>query len=147
MISATVVSFVFLIMLVAMESFHFHFRPVSRIIINKPVNTKTSRFIIESQINAKQEDQGDSQYWQGDWVCADCGYVYDKDIDGGGKYFEQQSKGFICPQCSAPRKRYAKKVGDQWGVTRDGGDLPIYAWTFLGLAVTTWFALVYVPTL
>jgi len=38
-----------------------------------------------------------------------------KDFDGGGLYFEQQKKGFICPQCSAPRKRYAKKVGDQWG--------------------------------
>jgi len=37
------------------------------------------------------------------------------DFDGGGLYFEQQKKGFICPQCSAPRKRYAKKVGDQWG--------------------------------
>lgn len=80
-------------------------------------------------------------------VCADCGYVYDKDIDGGGLYFEQQKKGFICPQCSAPRRRYAKKVGDKWGVTNDGGDLPIYAVTFLGLALTTWFALVYVPTL
>jgi len=88
-----------------------------------------------------------TEYWQGDWVCADCGYIYDIDIDGGGLYFEQQKRGFICPQCSAPRKRYAKKVGDQWGVTRDGGDLPIYAWTFVGLAATTWFALVYVPQL
>ena len=45
---------------------------------------------------------------------ADCGYIYDRDIDGNGKYFEEQKKGFICPQCSAPRKRYAKKVGDSW---------------------------------
>jgi len=88
-----------------------------------------------------------SEYWQGDWVCADCGYVYDIDYDGGGLYFEQQKKGFICPQCSAPRRRYAKKVGDQWGVTLDGGDFPIYITTFAGLAFTIWFALVYVPTL
>lgn len=80
-------------------------------------------------------------------MCADCGYVYDKDIDGGGKYFEEQGRGFICPQCSAPRKRYAKKVGDEWGVTQDGGDLPIYAFTFGGLAIVTWFALYYVPSL
>jgi rubredoxin len=92
-------------------------------------------------------NMAETEYWQGEWVCADCGYVYDRDIDGGGLYFEQQQRGFICPQCSAPRKRYAKKVGDQWGVTRDGGDLPIYAFTFLGLAITTWFALVYVPSL
>ena len=72
-------------------------------------------------------------YWEGDWVCADCGYVFDKDIDGGGKYFEDHKKGFICPQCSAPRRRYAKKVGDKWGVTNDGGDFPIYALTAAGM--------------
>jgi len=95
---------------------------------------------------AKKPDEG-SQYWQGDWVCADCGYIYDRDIDGGGMYFEEQKRGFICPQCSAPRKRYAKAVGGQWGVTRDGGDFPIYAWTLVGLAATTYYALVVVPTL
>ena len=80
-------------------------------------------------------------------VCADCGYIYDRDVDGGGEYFENQPKGFVCPQCSAPRKRFAKKVGDKWGVTNDGGDLPIYAFTILGLLFTAWFALVYVPTM
>jgi len=34
-----------------------------------------------------------------------------------------------------------------WSVTNDGGDLPIYAFTFLGLAATIWFMLVVVPTL
>ena len=94
----------------------------------------------------KADDAG-SQYWQGDWVCADCGYIYDRDIDGGGKYFEEQKRGFICPQCSAPRKRYAKAVGDQWGVTRDGGDVPIYLWTAIGLAATVYFTFYVVPTL
>jgi hypothetical protein len=28
-------------------------------------------------------------YWEGEWVCADCGYIYDRD-DCGGLYFEQQ---------------------------------------------------------
>ena len=78
------------------------------------------KVIIQRDTNQKKEEEVKSgtEYWQGEWVCADCGYVYDRDIDGGGLYFEQQKKGFICPQCSAPRKRYAKKVGDQWGVTR-----------------------------
>jgi rubredoxin len=111
----------------------------------------TSVRSVRSSLQAKKPEVAtpvtDSKYWQGDWVCADCGYVYDRDIDGGGMYFEEQKRGFICPQCSAPRKRYAKKVGEVWGVTRDGGDLPIYAFSFLGIAVTTWFALVYVPTL
>jgi hypothetical protein len=52
-----------------------------------------------------------------------------------------------CPQCSAPRRRYAKKVGDKWGITNDGGDFPIYFTTFAGLALVTYFTLVVVPTL
>ncbi len=86
----------------------------------------------------------------GEWVCSDCGYVYDQqsDTDGRGLYFEQQQRGYKCPQCQAPRKRFAKKLGDEWGATRDGGnDLPLYAFTAIGLAATLWFALVYVPTL
>jgi rubredoxin len=80
---------------------------------------KRSTFDASTRLFAKKEEvKSENEYWQGEWVCADCGYVYDRDIDGGGLYFEQQKKGFICPQCSAPRKRYAKKVGDQWGVTR-----------------------------
>jgi len=100
-----------------------------------------------SRLNGAAEGK---EYWEGDWVCADCGYIYDADIDdpkGLGRPFEEMVRGFICPQCSAPRKRYAKAVNGQWGVTNDGGDLPIYAATVLGLALTTWFALVYVPTL
>ena len=54
---------------------------------------------------------------------------------------------FVLPQCSAPRRRYAKAVGDQWGITNDGGDFPIYAMTFAGLVLTTWFSLVVVPSL
>jgi hypothetical protein len=111
---------------------------------------------------AVKNEANPNNYWEGEWICADCGYIYDRDIDGGGLYFEELKKGkmaiqdnmyhlsqlgFICPQCSAPRKRYAKKVGETWGVTRDGGDFPIYFTTFVGLAITTWFALVYVPTL
>ncbi len=49
--------------------------------------------------------------------------------------------------CSAPRRRYAKKVGDKWGVTNDGGDFPIYFLTFAGLAAVTYFTLIVVPTL
>lgn len=37
-----------------------------------------------------------------------------------------------CPQCSAPRKRFAKKVGDKIGVTRDGGDTFIILFSIIG---------------
>lgn len=92
----------------------------SAIIRSSTLLKKRSTFDASTRLFAKKEEEAKSgtEYWQGEWVCADCGYVYDRDIDGGGLYFEQQKKGFICPQCSAPRKRYAKKVGDQWGVTR-----------------------------
>eukprot|EP00622_Pseudochattonella_farcimen_P004865 FR740369.1.p1 GENE.FR740369.1~~FR740369.1.p1 ORF type:complete len:143 (+),score=8.84 FR740369.1:56-484(+) len=81
---------------------------------------------------AIQEDRG---YWEGEWVCADCGYIYD-DTLFGGLFFEEQTKGFKCPQCSGPRRRYAKKIGDTVGVTLDGGDGPILAASFIGVVVT-----------
>ncbi|CAM9147683.1 unnamed protein product [Choristocarpus tenellus] len=84
-----------------------------------------------------------SGFWEGEWVCADCGYIYDID-ESGGLFLEQQPRGWICPQCSGPRRRFAKKVGDQVGITQDGGDAPILIFSFLGLALTVgfgfWFA-------
>ncbi|GAB5034716.1 rubredoxin family protein [Nannochloropsis oceanica] len=73
----------------------------------------------------------DMQYWEGEWVCADCGYIYNEQ-DCGGMRFEDQKRGFKCPQCSAPRRRFAKKVGDKIGVTNDGGDAPILLFSIVG---------------
>merc|ERR1719390_210591 len=86
-----------------------------------------------SRTHAEKEKQ--EKYWQGDWVCADCGYVYDKRIFGG-RYFEEQTFGFKCPQCSGPRRRYAKMVGDTVGVTLDGGDGPILLASGVGFLIT-----------
>lgn len=36
-------------------------------------------------------------------ICLDCGYIYTL-----SKPFEEQSDAFICPQCSAPKKRFAR---------------------------------------
>merc|ERR1711939_150011 len=65
----------------------------------------------------------------------DCGYVYDRKIFGG-RYFEEQTFGFKCPQCSGPRRRYAKMVGDTVGVTLDGGDGPILLASGVGFLIT-----------
>ena len=54
-------------------------------------------------------------------------------------YFEEQGAGFRCPQCSGPRRRYAKKVGDVVGTTLDGGDGPILLFSIGGLALTIAF--------
>jgi rubredoxin len=71
-------------------------------------------------------------------VCADCGYIYNRD-ECAGLFFEEQSPGFRCPQCSGPRRRYAKMVGDKVGTTLDGGDAPILIFSFGGLALTIAF--------
>jgi len=56
-------------------------------------------------------------------------------------YFEEQGPGFRCPQCSGPRRRYAKKVGDRVGTTLDGGDAPILIFSFGGVALTIAFGI------
>jgi hypothetical protein len=58
-----------------------------------------------------------------------------------GMYFEEQGKGFRCPQCSGPRRRYAKKVGDRVGTTLDGGDAPILIFSFGGVIATIAFGI------
>ncbi|CAM9397796.1 unnamed protein product [Heterosigma akashiwo] len=80
------------------------------------------------------------EYWEGEWICADCGYIYDRD-DCGGTYFEDQRKGFKCPQCAGPRRRFAKKVGDKVGTTLDGGDGQILLFSYGGLALTVLFGI------
>eukprot|EP00956_Cyclotella_meneghiniana_P022357 scaffold42258_cov71-Cyclotella_meneghiniana.AAC.1 len=71
-------------------------------------------------------------------VCKDCGYIYNR-AECAGMYFEEQGPGFRCPQCSGPRRRYAKKVGDRVGTTLDGGDAPILLFSFGGLIATIAF--------
>lgn len=58
-----------------------------------------------------------------------------------GLFFEEQGPGFRCPQCSGPRRRYAKKVGDRVGTTLDGGDAPILIFSFGGVALTIAFGI------
>merc|ERR1711939_951278 len=60
---------------------------------------------LNAALSAKEKAE---QYWQGDWVCADCG----------------------------PRRRYAKMVGDTVGVTLDGGDGPILLASGVGFLIT-----------
>mmetsp|Transcript_34368 Transcript_34368/g.110445 ORF Transcript_34368/g.110445 Transcript_34368/m.110445 type:complete len:133 (-) Transcript_34368:270-668(-) len=100
----------------------------------QPRATKTTLFAARELSDKEKKEQ----YWQGEWVCADCGYIYDRKIFGG-RYFEEQTYGFKCPQCSGPRRRYAKKIGDTVGVTLDGGDGPILFWSGLGFLATIAF--------
>eukprot|EP00416_Gambierdiscus_australes_P037192 CAMPEP_0171097158 /NCGR_PEP_ID=MMETSP0766_2-20121228/47111_1 /TAXON_ID=439317 /ORGANISM="Gambierdiscus australes, Strain CAWD 149" /LENGTH=162 /DNA_ID=CAMNT_0011556307 /DNA_START=60 /DNA_END=548 /DNA_ORIENTATION=+ len=67
--------------------------------------------------------QAEKSYWEGEWICADCGYIYNERVFG--QKFEDLQAGFKCPACAAPRRRFARKLGDKIGTTLDGGDTPI----------------------
>jgi len=106
---------------------------MNAVFLVSPQKSSTKQTVLQAaQLSAKEKAE---MYWSGDWVCADCGYVYDSRIFGG-RYFEEQTFGFKCPQCSGPRRRYAKMVGDTVGVTLDGGDGPILLASGIGFLFT-----------
>lgn len=94
----------------------------------------------KSAAQKAEEEAKAAKYWQGEWVCKDCGYIYNRS-EVAGLYFEEQGPGFRCPQCSGPRRRYAKKVGDVVGTTLDGGDAPILIFSFGGVIATILFGI------
>lgn len=52
-------------------------------------------------------------------ICLDCGYIYTL-----SKPFSEQPEGYNCPQCSAPKKRFAQYDAETGSVV-GGGNLPI----------------------
>mmetsp|Transcript_990 Transcript_990/g.918 ORF Transcript_990/g.918 Transcript_990/m.918 type:complete len:149 (+) Transcript_990:146-592(+) len=94
----------------------------------------------KSAAQKAEEEAKAAMYWEGEWVCKDCGYIYNRD-ECAGMFFEEQGTGFRCPQCSGPRRRYAKKVGDVVGTTLDGGDAPILIFSFGGVIATIAFGI------
>ena len=107
------------------------------------INTRTSLTVFGNKKTEEQKAEEEAlaaKYWQGEWVCKDCGYIYNR-AECAGMYFEEQGAGFRCPQCSGPRRRYAKKVGDRVGTTLDGGDAPILLFSFGGLIATIAFGI------
>ena len=55
-------------------------------------------------------------YWPGEWLCADCGYIYEPGMEPA---FEELRPGWKCPQCAGPRRRFVKKAGGQYGQVDD----------------------------
>lgn len=94
----------------------------------------------KSKAQKEAEAEKAAMYWEGEWVCKDCGYIYNR-AECANLFFEEQSPGFRCPQCSGPRRRYAKKVGDRVGTTLDGGDAPILIFSFGGVFLTIAFGI------
>ena len=67
-------------------------------------------------------------YWPGEWVCADCGYIYEP---GTKPAFEELRPRWKCPQCAGPRRRFVKKAGGQYGTI---DDTPLFIGTGLAIA-------------
>ena len=48
----------------------------------RPVPTisgaKTALNVFGNKKSAAAKTEEDSKYWQGDWVCKDCGYIYNR---------------------------------------------------------------------
>jgi len=98
-----------------------------------------------AQSGPAQASRGDlvarraTEYWQAEWICADCGYIYNE--RSFQSKFEDLKQGFKCPACAAPRRRFARKLGDKVGTTLDGGDTPIIIFSVVALLAV--FAIAY----
>lgn len=75
-------------------------------------------------------------YWPGEWVCADCGFIYEPDPV---QPFEELKPFWKCPQCAGPRRRFVKKAGSMLGQLDDSP--LVYGTAAAGLVIA---ALVYV---
>lgn len=81
----------------AFASQAFAFAPVTpsstRIIIATPTrSTPTSLSVFgkkKTEAQKAQEAEEAAKYWQGEWVCKDCGYIYNR-AECAGMYFEEQ---------------------------------------------------------
>mmetsp|Transcript_15291 Transcript_15291/g.23450 ORF Transcript_15291/g.23450 Transcript_15291/m.23450 type:complete len:152 (-) Transcript_15291:197-652(-) len=111
----------------------------SSAVVADPTTTTTALNVFGTR-KSKTPTPEEEKYWQGEWVCKDCGYIYQRS-ECAGMYFEEQGVGFRCPQCSGPRRRYAKKVGDKVGTTLDGGDGPILLFSIGGMIATVFFGI------
>lgn len=75
-------------------------------------------------------------YWRGEWLCVDCGYSYKP---GRRTKFEDLPSTWKCPQCNAPKRRFAKKAGDFVQETAGTSNAPIIVFSVLGLVATIVF--------
>mmetsp|Transcript_4964 Transcript_4964/g.16614 ORF Transcript_4964/g.16614 Transcript_4964/m.16614 type:complete len:129 (+) Transcript_4964:1475-1861(+) len=96
-----------------------------------PVRAASLRRVAPSPIRMAgrtniREEKG---YWPGEWVCADCGYIY---APSERVPFEELPRGFVCPQCAGPRRRFVKKAGDVVGSLDDSA---LTIGTIVGLVV------------
>lgn len=77
-------------------------------------------------------------FFRGEHVCVDCGYVF-KYSPKRKVQFEQLPKDWKCPQCNAPKRRFARKAGDTIALDAGTSNAPILIFSILGLLGTLAF--------
>lgn len=77
-------------------------------------------------------------FFLGEHVCVDCGYVF-KYSPKRKVQFEELPKDWKCPQCNAPKRRFARKAGDTIALDADTSNAPILIFSILGLLGTLAF--------
>lgn len=80
--------------------------------------------------------RGGGGNWAGEWICVDCGFVYSTKRR---VQFEDLPSNWKCPQCNAPKRRFAKKAGDYIAETAATSNVPIILFSVLGLLATVAF--------
>lgn len=122
----------------AVEAFNLA-RPVPlNAVSNTPVRSSLAmQFGKQKKKQLTLEERG---YWAGEWVCADCGYIYEPN---DAEPFEELRARWKCPQCAGPRRRFVKKAGNMLGTVDDSAlvngtilaALLIVALVYVGLTV------------
>ena len=77
-------------------------------------------------------------YWPGEWVCADCGFIYEP---GTTPPFEELRVKWKCPQCAGPRRRFVKKAGNSYGEVDDSPVIIFTVGTIFIIVILVWFGL------
>lgn len=73
---STVLSLLFAFLCLS-SALSFHVRP-SVASAKAPSSTSLNVFGNKKSTAAKAEEDVSSKYWQGEWVCKDCGYIYNR---------------------------------------------------------------------
>merc|ERR1719440_1050922 len=99
-----------------LEALALNARPASALRATAPRVSAPPAMQLFGKKKTVEEVLEEKGYWPGEWVCADCGYIYEP---GTTPAFEELRAKWKCPQCAGPRRRFVKKAGGMVGAVDD----------------------------
>ncbi|CAN1131066.1 hypothetical protein LINPERHAP2_LOCUS6183 [Linum perenne] len=69
----------------------------------RPAPPRFGRKLTDTQKASYEQSICSDRIARATHICLDCGYIYTLQ-----KPFDEQAEGYVCPQCLAPKKRFAK---------------------------------------